>query len=284
VQGRKIVKRVSLHQKPQFPPSLKLCVLCVSVVKKSLCPTFADLPSSSDRRRHWDMCGRYRRTTQEEELARMYHIPIPRQTDLPISFNIAPSQDVLAVRYDPEKAVRSLVSLRWGLIPSWAKDEKIGYRTINARMETVQTAPAYRKAFKKRRCLVLANGFYEWRRRGGPRVPFDIALKDNEPFAFAGLWEAWKNPVSREWLFSCTIITTEANELISQIHDRMPVILDAADQPAWLGEEKSHDLGQLLRPFPADRLKMVEISTRVNNPKNNDASVLEPDRFSGLFG
>src|SRR4029077_18913837 len=100
VQGRKIVKRVSLHQKPQFPPSLKLCVLCVSVVKKSLCPTFADLPSSSDRRRHWDMCGRYR-------------------------------------------LMRSLVSLRWGLIPSWAKDEKIGYRTINARMETVQTAPAY---------------------------------------------------------------------------------------------------------------------------------------------
>ena len=149
VQGRKIVKRVSPIRSPNFPPSLKLCVLFVSVVKKSLCPTFADLPSSSDRRRHWDMCGRYRRTTQEEELARMYHIPIPRQTDLPISFNIAPSQDVLAVRYDPEKAVRSLVSLRWGLIPSWAKDEKIGYRTINARMETVQTAPAYRKAFKK---------------------------------------------------------------------------------------------------------------------------------------
>ena len=150
---------------PNFPPSLKLCVLCVSVVKKSLCPTFADLPSSSDRRRHWDMCGRYRRTSQEEELARMYHIPIPKQTDLPISFNVAPSQDVLAVRYDPEKAVRSLVSLRWGLIPSWAKDEKIGYRTINARMETVQTAPAYRKAFKKRRCLILANGFMNGERR-----------------------------------------------------------------------------------------------------------------------
>ena len=230
------------------------------------------------------MCGRYRRTSQEEELARLYHIPIPKQTDLPISYNIAPSQNVLALRYDPKESVRSFVSLRWGLIPAWAKDEKIGYRTINARMETVQTAPSYRNAFQRRRCLILANGFYEWRRRGGPRVPFDIALKDDEPFAFAGLWEAWKNPSSQEWVLSCTIITTEANDLIAQIHDRMPVILDAKDQPAWLGEEKRDDLARVLKPFPADRLRMLEISTRVNNPKNNDASLLEPIPDLELFG
>jgi putative SOS response-associated peptidase YedK len=111
------------------------------------------------------MCGRYRRTSQEEELARMYNIPIPKQTDLPISYNIAPSQDVLALRYDSEKSARSLVALRWGLIPSWADDEKIGYKTINARMETVQSAPSFRSAFQKRRCLILADGFYTRRHK-----------------------------------------------------------------------------------------------------------------------
>ena len=222
------------------------------------------------------MCGRYRRTSQEEELARMYNIPIPKQTDLPISYNIAPSQDVLALRYDSEKSARSLVALRWGLIPSWADDEKIGYKTINARMETVQSAPSFRSAFQKRRCLILADGFYEWRKTGGPKVPFDVALEDNRPFAFAGLWEAWKNRVTQEWVFSCTIITTEANELIGQIHNRMPLIIDAEDQAEWLGESDSDDLTDLLKPFPANRMKILEISTLVNNPKNNDASLLEP--------
>jgi putative SOS response-associated peptidase YedK len=222
------------------------------------------------------MCGRYRRTSQEEELARMYHIPIPAQADLPISYNIAPSQNVLAVRYNPKNSARSFVTLRWGLIPSWAKDEKIGYKTINARMESVQVAPSYRSALEKRRCLILANGFYEWRKTGGPKIPFDIALPNDEPFAFAGLWEAWKNPANQQWVLSCSIVTTEANELIRQIHDRMPVILDTKDHPAWLGEEHANDLIHLLKPFPAERLRMVEIGTRVNDPKNDDPSVLEP--------
>jgi len=230
------------------------------------------------------MCGRYRRTSQEEELARLYHIPIPKQTDLPISYNIAPSQNVLAVRYDPRKSVRSFVSLRWGLIPGWAKDEKIGSRTINARMETVRAAPSYRKAFESRRCLILANGFYEWRRTGGPRAPFDIAPRNEEPVAFAGLWEAWKNPATQEWVLSCSIITTVANDLVSRIHDRMPVILAASDQSAWLGEEKSDDLADLLKPFPSDKLKMTEISTRVNDPKNDDASILDPIPSLADFG
>jgi putative SOS response-associated peptidase YedK len=173
-------------------------------------------------------------------------------------------------------AVMVKKSLRWGLIPSWADDEKIGYKTINARMETVQTAPSFRSAFQKRRCLILADGFYEWRKTGGPKVPFDVALEDNRPFAFAGLWEAWKNRVTQEWFFSCTIITTEANELIGQIHNRMPVIIDAEDQAEWLGESDSDDLTDLLKPFPASRMKMLEISTLVNNPKNNNASLLEP--------
>ena len=132
------------------------------------------------------MCGRYRRTTSEGELARLYHIPIPPQRDLPISWNIAPSQDVLVIRYNPKAKQRSLDALRWGLIPYWAKDPKIAYKTINARAETVETAPSYREAFKKRRCLIPADGFYEWRAIGGTKIPFAIEMKDHRPFAFCG--------------------------------------------------------------------------------------------------
>ena len=222
------------------------------------------------------MCGRYRRTTQQEELARRYKIPIPVQTDLPISWNIAPSQDVLAIRYNGETGQRSLDALRWGLIPSWARDERIVFKTINARMETVETAPSYRSAFKKRRCLIPADGFYEWRRHGGPKAPFSIGMKDDRPFVFAGLWEGWKAPGSNDWLRTCTIITTEANELVAQIHDRMPVILPEQFHAAWLGESHVGDLKALLRPFPADEMKMFEISPRVNSARNNDAEILRP--------
>jgi putative SOS response-associated peptidase YedK len=133
------------------------------------------------------MCGRYRRTTKEEELARLYHIPIPKQTDLPISYNIAPSQQVLTIRFNPETQARSLDALQWGLIPYWAKDPKIAYQTINARAETVDKAPSFRQAFIKRRCLIPADGFYEWRKTAKPKLPFAIAMKDGRPFTFAGL-------------------------------------------------------------------------------------------------
>jgi putative SOS response-associated peptidase YedK len=226
------------------------------------------------------MCGRYRRTTQEEELARRYNIPIPMQTDLPISWNIAPSQNVLVVRFNSETGRRSLDALRWGLIPSWAKDEKIAYKTINARMETVDTAPSFRAAFIKRRCLIPADGFYEWRKIGGPKAPFSIAMKDDRPFAFAGLWEGWKAPGSDDWLRTCTIITTEPNELLAQIHNRMPVILPEEHHAAWLGEISVPDLKPLLRPFPASEMKMLEISPRVNRPENNDPEIIRPFDYS----
>jgi putative SOS response-associated peptidase YedK len=229
------------------------------------------------------MCGRYRRTTQQEELARRYGIPIPVQTDLPICWNIAPGQDVLAIRYNGQTNRRSLDALRWGLIPGWANDEKIAYKTINARMETVETTPSYRTAFKKRRCLIPADGFYEWRRRGGPRSPYSIGMKDDRPFVFAGLWEGWRAPGSDDWLRTCTIITTEANELLAQIHDRMPVILPEEFHAAWLGETQMADLKVLLRPFPADEMKMFEISSRVNSARNNDAEILRPAASDELF-
>jgi putative SOS response-associated peptidase YedK len=222
------------------------------------------------------MCGRYRRTTREEELARRYKIAIPRQTDLPISWNIAPGEKILAIRFNPKTGQRTLDALRWGLIPSWASDEKIGYRTINARMETLDTAPSFRGAFKKRRCLIPANGFYEWQRNGALRSPFAIAMHDDQPFVFAGLWEGWKAPGSVDWIRTCTIITTESNELVAQIHNRMPVILPEEHHAAWLGETGAKELKSLLRPFPAEAMKMWEISPRVNSPKNNDAELLRP--------
>jgi putative SOS response-associated peptidase YedK len=168
------------------------------------------------------VCGRYRRTTSNEELARLYHIPIPPQRDLPISWNIAPSQDVLVIRYNPKAKQRSLDALHWGLIPCWAKDPKIAYETINASAETVDTAPSYREAFQE---AALPDGFYEWRTIGGTKIPFAIGMKDDRPFVFAGLWEECKDPPTDEWLRTCTIITGDPNELVAQVHTRMPVIL-----------------------------------------------------------
>jgi putative SOS response-associated peptidase YedK len=218
------------------------------------------------------MCGRYRRTTREEELARIYHIPIPVQPDLPISYNIAPSQEVLAIRYNPETKQRTLDRLRWGLVPYWANDEKIGFKTINARAETVDSAHSFRSAFKKRRCLIPADGFYEWKKVVGGKIPYSIAMKDDSPFVFAGLWEGWQNPTTQEWLRTCTIITGEPNELVAEVHTRMPVILPPETHDRWLSGEAGKEV---LRPFPAKEMKVWRISTRVNKPENDDPGLLE---------
>jgi putative SOS response-associated peptidase YedK len=219
------------------------------------------------------MCGRYRRTTAEEEIARQFNIPIPPQLDLPINYNIAPTQNILAVRRNPETGQRTLNALRWGLIPSWAKDEKIGYRTINARVETVDTAASFRGAFRKRRCLIPADGFYEWKKVLGGKIPYTIQMKDGLPFAFAGLWEGWKPPENGEWIRTCTIITGEPNDLVREIHTRMPVILPEEYYDAWLSGEAGKEI---LKPFPAEKMEARPISPRVNNPKNNDEKILEP--------
>ena len=219
------------------------------------------------------MCGRYRRTTAEEELARRYNIPIPKQPDLPISYNIAPSQQVLAIRLNPETKQRSLDSLQWGLVPYWAKDPKIAYRTINARVESVDTAPSYCQAFKKRRCLIPSDGFYEWKKVVGGKIPFSIGMRDDAPFVFAGLWEGWKDPATGEWLRTCTIITGEPNEYVRAIHTRMPVILPEEHHESWLSGESGKEI---LVPFPGDRMKAWQISPRVNSPANNDPEILTP--------
>jgi putative SOS response-associated peptidase YedK len=224
------------------------------------------------------MCGRYRRTTREEELARIYSIPVPKQPDLPVSYNIAPSQNVLAIRFNPETRERTLDQLRWGLIPHWAKDQKIAYRTINARAESVDKAPAYRQAFIKHRCLIPADGFYEWRKTAKPKLPFAIAMKGDRPFTFAGLWENWKDFETEKWIRTCTIITGEPNELVAQIHPRMPVIIPEQHHAAWLGETDDGNVKELLVSYPADQMRMWAISPRVNGPKNDDPSLWEPLR------
>jgi putative SOS response-associated peptidase YedK len=196
--------------------------------------------------------------------------------DLSPRYNIAPSQSIAAIRVAPEARQREFVRLHWGLIPPWAKDRKIGYSTINARAETVDSKPSFRSAFKKRRCLILADGFYEWQKsEDKKKQPFHIHMKDNRPFAFAGLWERWKG--GGEEIESCTIIVTEGNDVMKPIHDRMPVILDPADYGLWLDPEADNasQLRELLQPYAGDDLEADPVSTLVNSPKNDVAACVE---------
>jgi putative SOS response-associated peptidase YedK len=210
------------------------------------------------------MCGRFTLTVSPEKLQEKFGLKEPPPTELAPRFNIAPSQAVAIV---PNQEERALEIVQWGLIPSWAKDPKIGNRMINARAETLAEKPAFRAALKRRRCLVVADGFYEWKKDGTRKVPMYIQLKDEEPFGFAGLWEVWHDPEGSE-VKTCTIITTSANALVAGIHDRMPVILPPEAYDRWLDprEVPADATVPLLKPFDASRMKAVPVSTRVNNP------------------
>lgn len=220
------------------------------------------------------MCGRFALYSDPAVLARRFEIEaLPK---LHPRYNVAPTQNIPIVR--EEGGNRRFALARWGLIPLWAKDMKIGYHTINARAETVAEKPAFRNAFKHRRCLIPADGFYEWQAVPGSKVkqPWFIALQDREPMAFAGLWEKWRNPEGEE-LESCSIIVTEANEIMRPIHDRMPVILAPGDWDAWL-ETEAKDVGglqSLLKPYPAEGMAAWPVSTTVNSPKNDSAECME---------
>jgi putative SOS response-associated peptidase YedK len=184
-------------------------------------------------------------------------------------FNIAPTQPVAAVRVVPGGQERELVELRWGLIPFWADDPKIGYRLINARAETAATKPSFRSAFKARRCLVVADGYYEWQKLDAKKKqPFFIRMKGGKLFAFAGLWDRW-SPPDGEAIESCTILTTDANELNRPVHNRMPVIVDPSAFGQWLDPAERPDvLQELLRPYPSESMEAYPISTFANNPRN----------------
>lgn len=221
------------------------------------------------------MCGRFTLTQSEQALAEFFQIQ--EVTHLVAQYNIAPTQMVATVLFTSTNNKRQLQQLRWGLIPSWAKDPSIGAKLINARAETVAEKPSFRSAFKHRRCLVAADGFYEWQKQQNTKQPFYFRLRDRKPFAFAGLWEKWTSPTHEE-IISCTILTTAANELLQSIHDRMPVILDPKDYDLWLDSEVQtpEPLQSLLSPYPAAAMTAYPVSKLVNSPKNNSRECIIP--------
>ncbi len=243
------------------------------------------------------MCGRFTLTGGLEFAVDQFRVD---EVELEFSprYNIAPTQKV-AVVVD-EEGKRRLVSFRWGLIPAWAKDESIGNRLINARAETVADKRIFRSAFLKRRCLILADGFYEWKKEGGRKLPTYIRLKSGKPFGFAGLWEKWTSP-GGEQVLTCTIITTEPNELVKEIHHRMPVILTGNSADTWLNpnlpvpvgrglpaqpsssggelptkENSEQLLLSILKPYPAEEMEAYWVSKEVNSPRNDFEALTRP--------
>ena len=217
------------------------------------------------------MCGRYALTSSPEEIAERFNLVWAR-LEASAHYNIAPSQMIPVVRDTGQG--RELVLLKWGLIPSWAKDSTIGVKLINARAETLADKPAFRSAYRYRHCLIPADAFYEWVPIAGRKQPYCIRMSDQGPFGMAGLWEHWVNP-SGEPLETCTIITTDANALVAELHNRMPAIIAPGDYTAWL-DASNPNAQQLLRPSPSEQLIAYPVTPRVNNVKNDDAECIAP--------
>lgn len=223
------------------------------------------------------MCGRYTLYSGHSRIAQQFDVPSP-PTLMP-RYNIAPTQAVAIVRIDKwDASARELALVQWGLVPGWAKDRTIGNRLINARAETVADKPAFRAAFRRRRCLIPADGFYEWQQTPTGKQPFYIRARDEGLLAFAGLWERWER--DEESLESCTIITTQANEQLRPLHARMPVIISPDDFGSWLdpANRDTESLVARLRPYPTDTLAAFPVSTHVNTPQHEDRRCIEPVR------
>jgi putative SOS response-associated peptidase YedK len=221
------------------------------------------------------MCGRFTLFEPDKILAREFGVSaIP---PLPPRYNIAPSQPIAAVRATPTGKGREIAFLRWGLIPSWSKDPAIGNRLINARAETAAEKPSFRNAFRRHRCLIPANGFYEWQRQERGKQPYFIQMRDKQIFAFAGLWDHWESP-NEGVIETCTILTTAANAVLTPIHDRMPVILPAGEYDRWLDPllKNPDSLAPLLVPFPPEDMLATPVSPRVNTPSNDDEKCVAP--------
>jgi putative SOS response-associated peptidase YedK len=219
------------------------------------------------------MCGRFVLASTASTISREFgleHTPFSIQPN----YNIAPSQPVIIIVSD---GARQLMESRWGFIPSWARDPAIGHRMINARSETIAEKPAFREAFKKQRCLIPSDGFYEWRKKRGGKVPLFIHLKNGEPFGFAGLYNIWTSPEG-DSISTCTIITTTANKLLEPVHDRMPVIIPKDKRDMWL-DPAVHDnniLLPLLKPFSSEEIEAYDVTSRVNSPKFNSPDNIKP--------
>jgi putative SOS response-associated peptidase YedK len=228
------------------------------------------------------MCGRFTLHTEQEMLSGRFEVDLTGIPDLAPRYNVAPTQPVLAVRAGKERP-REAGWLRWGLVPHWAKDLKKLPQLINARVETVDSKPSFRTSFERQRCLILADGFYEWKAgpgKRGPKTPYFISLLDGEPFAMAGLWATWTPPESEGGspIISCTIITAPANTALEKLHDRMPVILRPEHEAAWLdpGRREPAELRGLLEPVDAAALRMHTVSRDVNSPRNDSPALIRP--------
>ena len=224
------------------------------------------------------MCGRARLSSDISEIKIAFGIPPERPApNFPPSWNVAPTDSLPIVRFNPKEGQRSLDMMRWGLIPYWAKDIKVGFANINAKAEGIEKKPAFGKAFERRRCLVPVDNFYEWKKTAAGKQPYALALVDRGIMALAGLWENWRSPAG-EWVRSFAIVTTTPNELCAEIHNRMPVVLKPEAWPAWLGEEPADErhLKALLGPYPSDDMMCWPVGTRVGNVKNNDPTLIEP--------
>ena len=224
------------------------------------------------------MCGRFAQTQSGVTVAQAFQLPVT--PELEPRYNIAPSQPVAVVAQSRRTGDRTYHEKQWGLIPGWSKEASIGYKLINARSETVADKPSFRNAFQKRRCLIVADGFYEWQKalKGQDKQPYLIKLKSRSLFAFAGLWERWRSPDTEEPIFSCTILTTAANAAMAPIHHRMPVILPPAAYEPWLDPTYYNrgELEALLAPYEPDAMEAIAITTAVNNPRHDSAAVQMP--------
>jgi putative SOS response-associated peptidase YedK len=218
------------------------------------------------------MCGRFAQRSDPKRLAKEFKVAEVPQIEA--RYNIAPTQEILAVRELGDG--REMAFFKWGLVPSWAKDVSMGARLINARSETVEEKPSFREAFKKRRCIIPADGFYEWQRTEGKKQPFFFRMRDERPFGFAGLWERWEGEGGQA-INSCTILTTEANDVLRPVHDRMPVILQPDDYEVWLdGDERKQEfVKELLRPYPAREMVAYPVGTAINSPRNQGKDLIE---------
>jgi putative SOS response-associated peptidase YedK len=216
------------------------------------------------------MCGRYTLTTNIQTIAKVFDVEPTLETQP--RYNVAPTQEVVTIVHNGQK---HLAWMRWGLIPRWAKDAAIGSKMINLRAETLGEKPSFRRLLDSKRCLLIADGFFEWKQENGVKYPMYFTLKDKEPFAFAGVWDTWANPQG-EQIRSCSLITTEPNDLVAQVHNRMPVILPEEARQEWLNLDirDTAFLEQLLVPFPADEMTVRQVSRAVNNPSVDNPSVL----------
>ena len=228
------------------------------------------------------MCGRYRLSRRKQLVEEYFGTDVSEHEWAP-RYNIAPTQAVLLIRQNPKEPIRELSLARWGLIPSWATDSSVGARMINARSETASARPAFRDLVKSRRCLIPADGFYEWKRSGSAKQPYLFEVNDGELFAFAGIWDRWKDATGTE-VETCSILTTTPNAVTAAVHDRMPVILDPDVYDLWLdpGMRNLNAVGDMLRPFDARMMRCYPVSARVNHVVNDDAECSAPVELTDL--